>query len=204
MPARHPTVLSSQGSRSPVASSEIFICGSTVGDWPVSRVTASSLSLLSHHGLLPVADGLGLLRIARLWSSQNAKPSTSSPPRPRQLSAPSVFNFLHPGDGWVMSPHEFHLLSSFVYWSFVNCLLKWFFFLQCWFAFYEHILIVQNNGSIMTFPYTCIVYFHNVPPFAVFFLLCWLIFFFFLWYWGLNSGPTPWATPPARAFLILM
>jgi hypothetical protein len=23
------------------------------------------------------------------------------------------------------------------------------------------------------------------------------LFFFFLWYWGLNSGPTPWATPPA-------
>jgi hypothetical protein len=22
-------------------------------------------------------------------------------------------------------------------------------------------------------------------------------FFFFLWYWGLNSEPTPWATPPA-------
>jgi hypothetical protein len=21
--------------------------------------------------------------------------------------------------------------------------------------------------------------------------------FFFLWYWGLNSGPTPWASPPA-------
>jgi hypothetical protein len=23
------------------------------------------------------------------------------------------------------------------------------------------------------------------------------LFFFFLWCWGLNSGPTPWATPPA-------
>jgi hypothetical protein len=22
-------------------------------------------------------------------------------------------------------------------------------------------------------------------------------FFFFFWYWGLNSGPSPWATPPA-------
>jgi hypothetical protein len=26
---------------------------------------------------------------------------------------------------------------------------------------------------------------------------CWTGFFSFLWYWGLNSGPTPWATPPA-------
>jgi hypothetical protein len=25
----------------------------------------------------------------------------------------------------------------------------------------------------------------------------WLIFFFFLQYWDLNSGPMPWATPPA-------
>jgi hypothetical protein len=24
-----------------------------------------------------------------------------------------------------------------------------------------------------------------------------VFFFFFLWYWGLNSGPTLWATPPA-------
>jgi hypothetical protein len=23
------------------------------------------------------------------------------------------------------------------------------------------------------------------------------LFFFFLWYWGSNSGPSPWATPPA-------
>jgi hypothetical protein len=23
------------------------------------------------------------------------------------------------------------------------------------------------------------------------------VVFFFLWYWGLNSGPAPWATPPA-------
>jgi hypothetical protein len=24
-----------------------------------------------------------------------------------------------------------------------------------------------------------------------------IAFFFFLWYWGLNSRPSPWATPPA-------
>jgi hypothetical protein len=31
----------------------------------------------------------------------------------------------------------------------------------------------------------------NLDYIPLFFLL------FFLWYWGLNSGPTPWATPPA-------
>jgi hypothetical protein len=24
-----------------------------------------------------------------------------------------------------------------------------------------------------------------------------ILFIYFLWYWGLNSGPTPWVTPPA-------
>jgi hypothetical protein len=28
------------------------------------------------------------------------------------------------------------------------------------------------------------------------FLLTFYLFYFILWYWGLNSGPTPWATPP--------
>jgi hypothetical protein len=32
----------------------------------------------------------------------------------------------------------------------------------------------------------------------LFYSFClWFLFFFFLRFWGLNSEPTPWATPPA-------
>jgi hypothetical protein len=33
--------------------------------------------------------------------------------------------------------------------------------------------------------------------FKTFFKIFIYLSFFFLWYWGLNSGPTPTATPPA-------
>jgi hypothetical protein len=45
---------------------------------------------------------------------------------------------------------------------------------------------------------------HPIPPWKrpqeLILVFCFVLFLHFLWYWGLNSGPTPWATPPAHFY----
>jgi hypothetical protein len=93
----------------------------------------------------------------------------------RQMSLPHMdFNFLR----YIPSRRTVRLYGSYIcifFLAFLCC------FLLCLYQF--------------TFP--PIGYKFSPHSFQHFLKFCGFIYLFFLWYWGLNSGPTTWVTPPS-------